>query len=228
MDADYKGMVGDRKNRGEAPRRALLLDIMDTVVVDPFFHGGIEDFFGLSLSELYAAIRPGLWVAFEHGEVDEDEYYRRFFADGRGVDGAALLQWMRDGYRIVDGMVELMSELRAEGIPMYALSNYPVWWREIEATLTLSRWLQWRFVSCMTGVRKPDPRSYTGAADALGLQTSACFFVDDRRSNVDAAVDTGMQGAVFSDAASLRQALVEAGYLPTANRKNIEIGATTP
>ena len=151
-------------------RRILLADIMDTVVVDPFFHGGIEDFFGMSKRELFGAIQPGVWLEFERGELSEEAYYQRFFRDGSGVDGAALVAWMSERYRIVDGMEALLEDAVRAGIEVYALSNYPVWWRVIEERLALSRYLQWRFVSCMTGVRKPDPKAYRIPLKELGAQ----------------------------------------------------------
>ncbi len=196
----------------DAPR-VLLLDVMDTLVVDPFFHSDLRTFFGVGLRELGPRIRADHWVRFERGELDEPTYYAGFFADGTGVDGPALAQWMAERYRPVPGIEALLGELRQAGVPMYALSNYPVWWRLIERELRLSRWLQWRFVSCMTGVRKPDPAAYTGPAAALGVPTAQCVFVDDRRSNVDAAIATGMAGVVFESAAQLRRSLVDLGVL---------------
>lgn len=194
-------------------RRVFLVDIMDTVVVDPFFHGGIETFFGASPRELFKSIRPGIWVQFERGEIDEETYYRSFFADGRGVDGPALVRWMAERYRIVDGMQALLTELRDADIEIHALSNYPVWWQVIERTCELSRWLQWSFVSCDTGVRKPDLAAYEGPLEALGVQAEQVLFADDRMTNVEAAIATGMGGHTFDDAAGLRAKFVKLGWL---------------
>ncbi len=194
-------------------RRVLLVDIMDTVVVDPFFHGGVESFFGATVAELYKSIRPGIWLRFERGEIDEDEYYANFFADGRAVDGPALVQWMRTRYRFVDGMEALLSDAGAAGIEIYALSNYPVWWRVIEEQLLLSRYLQWRYVSCMTGVRKPAPQAYIGPTQDLGVAPQRCLFTDDRQSNVSAAQELGMHGHTFTDTAGLRAKMEAMGWL---------------
>lgn len=191
----------------------LLLDVMDTLVVDPFFDADLSTFFGVGIRELAPRIRRDNWVRFERDEISEDAYYAGFYADGTGVDGAALLAWMRARYRFIDGVEDLLSELSQKGVQMYALSNYPVWWRAIEDELRLSRFVQWRFVSCMTGVRKPDPRAYLGAAQQLGVAPQACIFVDDRASNVDAARAVGMGGILFESAAKLRSALVGRGVL---------------
>lgn len=190
----------------------LLLDVMGTLVHDPFYVE-IPRFFGLSLSELIAVKHPSAWVEFETDAIDEATLLARFFADGRPVDGEGLRAAMREAYRFLPGVEPLLQELAARGMPMHALSNYPRWYALIEERLQLSRYLQWSFVSCHTGVRKPDPAAYVHAASALGVEPSACVFVDDREDNCAAARDQGMHAVRFSDAAALRRALVEHGVL---------------
>ena len=189
---------------------------MDTVVVDPFFHGGIEDFFGVGVPELYKSIRPGVWVQFERGELDAQTYYRSFFADGRAIDGPALVAWMAERYRLVDGIEDVLQRAVGAGIEIHALSNYPVWWQVIEERLELSRWLQWSFVSCMTGVRKPDPGAYLGPLDRLGAWPQQCLFTDDRQSNVDAAMEVGMHGHTFEGSDGLLEKLRALGWVTAA------------
>jgi FMN phosphatase YigB (HAD superfamily) len=90
---------------------------------------------------------------------------------------------------------------------MHVLSNYPTWYLMIEERLGLSRYLPWSFVSCRTGVRKPDPEAFLGAARALALPPGACLFIDDHPANVEAARAVGMQALRFEGAASLRAEL---------------------
>ena len=65
----------------------LLVDVMDTLVYNPF-NREIPDFFGLSLPELLEAKHPSAWARFETGEIDEAEYLRVYFRDGRDFDHA--------------------------------------------------------------------------------------------------------------------------------------------
>ena len=190
-----------------APGDVLLLDVMDTLVVDPFHSGVIPGFFGLTLRELLAQKHPDAWVRFERGELAPDEMLRSFFADGRAFDHAAFERAVRGGYAFVEGVEPLLAELRARGVAMHALSNYPCWYRWIEEELALSRYVAWTFVSCETGHRKPAPAAYAHAARALGVPPARCVFVDDRAPNVEAARDAGMRGIVFESARELRGAL---------------------
>jgi FMN hydrolase / 5-amino-6-(5-phospho-D-ribitylamino)uracil phosphatase len=192
--------------------RVLLLDVMGTLVHDPFFVE-VPRFFGLSLAELVAVKHPRAWVEFELDAIDEATLLSRFFADGRAVDGEGLKAAMRAAYRLLPGVEPLLSQLRTRGVPMHALSNYPRWYALIEAALGLSRWLRWSFVSCHTGLRKPDPAAYRHASAALGVEPSACLFVDDREDNCAAAREQGMDAVRFADAAALQRALVERGLL---------------
>lgn len=191
----------------------LLLDVMDTLVYDPF-HAEVPALFGMTLPELLAAKTPEAWPAFERGEWDEDRLAREYFRDGRRLDVAAMKRTLAAAYRFLPGVEALLEALRRAGVPMVALSNYPAWYRLVEERLRLSRFLSWERVSCATGVRKPDPEAYLGAARALGRRPDECLFVDDRTRNVAAAEAVGMPALLFVDAAGLRAALVERGILP--------------
>lgn len=196
----------------------LLLDVMDTLVYDPF-RREIPAFFGLTLPELLAQKHPTAWVRFEHGELDEEALFATFFADGRAFDGGAFIDMLRATYRWIDGVEPLLAELAAEGVPMHALSNYPCWYRLIEERLRVSRYAAWSFVSCDTGVRKPDPEAYLFASRALGVPPARCLFVDDRERNCDAAREVGMDAIVFEDAAQLRRELAARGLVgPSRSR----------
>jgi hypothetical protein len=125
----------------------LLLDVMDTLVSDPFYEA-MPRHFGMPFRELLDAKHPTAWVEFERGEIGEPELLAKFFKDGRAVDGEALTRMMREQYRILDGIEPLLARLKAAGVPMHACSNYPVWWRNVEASTRLGRWIEWTFVSC--------------------------------------------------------------------------------
>jgi HAD superfamily hydrolase (TIGR01509 family) len=190
--------------------------MMDTVVVDPFFDG-VETLFGQSFETLVAELTPGAWVEFELGRIDEATFLSRMFRDGRHVDARRLRDWLCARYRYVEGMDALLDDLVEADVEMHVLSNYPCWHTYIEQTLGLARRLPWTFVSCETGVRKPDPQAFTGAARALSVAPADCLFVDDREANCEAAIATGMNAVVFRDAAHLRACLVDLGALSDAS-----------
>lgn len=53
-----------------------------------------------------------------------------------------------NGYRWMEGVEELLLDLGRQGVEMHIITNYPVWYKRIEAKLAVSRFLPWSFVSC--------------------------------------------------------------------------------
>ena len=110
--------------------------------------------------------------------------------------------------------MSLAALARRWGTPLYVYSADEIRARIIEEELRLSRFLEWSFVSCESGLRKPDPAAYTQALTSLGLAAdpSRVVFVDDSRTNCEAAAALGIDAVQFTDVASLRAALVERGF----------------
>ena len=158
-------------------------------------------------------MHPTAWVDFELDRIDEPTFLAQFFADGRAYDVPGFLELVRRGYRWMQGMETLLAELHGLGVEMHALSNYPDWWRTIERDLQVSRYLRWSFVSCDTGLRKPDPAAYTSAAATLGRRPDECLFVDKTGHNCKAAAQVGMGAIKYTDTPALRLALGRLGVL---------------
>jgi len=182
------------------------------LVFDPYASAQPE-FFGMTWEELWNEKHPTAWVDFELGKLTEAEYLLNFFADGRDFDHSGLKETMRVSYRWLEGMEELLSDLSDRGFEIHAFSNYPIWYRMIEERFGLSRFLRWSFVSCRTGVRKPDERGYQQAARTLGRLPQDCLFVDDRAPNCAGAAAVGMDAVLFSGAPTLRADLEHRGLL---------------
>ncbi|MCP4192817.1 MAG: HAD family phosphatase [Planctomycetaceae bacterium] len=188
-------------------RPLLLFDVMGTLVTEPFLEA-MPRFFQMSLAQLRAAVDPTPWIEFEKNRIHEQQFCDQFFRDGRSVDPQKLRQCLYDAYDWVDGMQELMVELHQSGVEMHALSNYPIWFEIIEEKLKLSRYLDWTFVSCKTGFRKPDPEAYRVVGRKLQISMDDCVFVDDRQENVEAARAVGMDSVLIDDHHGVREELV--------------------
>jgi 2-haloacid dehalogenase len=114
----------------------------------------------------------------------------------------------------IDGTVEILRELRAAGVPCYALTNMESWTypgrRERYPFLT---WFDGTIVSGFEGVAKPDPRVFELLLDRYGLTPADTLFIDDSAVNVQAARASGMQAIEFESPAGLRAALEDVGLL---------------
>jgi HAD superfamily hydrolase (TIGR01509 family) len=191
-------------------RPVLLWDVMGTLVHDPFFEE-MPEFFGVTFQDLLKQLQHGPWIEFELGRRSEGEFLRDFFADGRDFDHTGFVKVVREAYRWLPGMESLLAELRGAGHTMHAFSNYPEWYRMIEDRLEVSRFASWSFVSCLTGLRKPDRAAYENVLRELRLSPDQCIFIDDRVVNCDAARDAGIHAIRFEDASAIRDALREIG-----------------
>ena len=197
---------------GETKPNAILLDIMETVVAEPFLEV-MPRYFNMSAQDFLTEKDPRSWIEFEHGNITEEQYFASFFSDRREIDGEGLKQAMHDAYEWLPGMEQLLSELKESGFPLFALSNYSIWYLMIEEKLKLSNYLNWDFVSCNTGHRKPDQEAYLGPTASLALKPEQILFIDDRPVNIDGAQKVGMQAHLFTSSDALETMLRHNKYL---------------
>lgn len=195
-----------------SPRPVILFDIMDTLVYNPF-NKEIPDYFGLSTPLLLEQKDPAAWPAFELGQIDERTYLRCYFRDRRTFNHARFLTVIADAYRWLDDAESMLRQLAESRIRIHAFSNYPTWYRTIEDRLHLSRFLEWTFVSCHTGVRKPSPGAYQHVLKTLGQPANQYLVIDDQRQNCEAAIDQGMDAIQFVNMHQLRLELRQRGLL---------------
>jgi 2-haloacid dehalogenase len=114
----------------------------------------------------------------------------------------------------VPGTAELLAELRATGVPLYALTNWSA------ETFALARerfefldWFDGLLVSGEERIVKPDPAIFQLLLDRFGLDAGATLFVDDSEANVAAAAALGFDAVRFRDPDRLRRDLAERGLL---------------
>jgi 2-haloacid dehalogenase len=117
----------------------------------------------------------------------------------------------------IPGAVALLAELRAAGVPLYALSN----WSAETFRLTRERfpflaWFDGLVISGQERMAKPDRRIFELLLDRFGLAPDATLFVDDSAANVAAAREVGMDAVRFRDPGRLRRDLASRGLLDGA------------
>ncbi len=114
-------------------------------------------------------------------------------------------------------MHDLVAELDAAGVPLFAITNFSheFWppFRAREAQL-FDRFRD-VVVSGEEKMVKPDPAIYRLALARFGLEPHAAVFIDDNAANVAGAEALGIASIHFTDAAATRARLVELG-LPIA------------
>lgn len=198
-----------------APVQAVCLDLMGTVLHDPYLEA-IRAGTGGSVEAFHRDsdwVRSGTWHAFERGEIDEATFEARLAAaTPDGVDVAAFTAARHAGYAYLPGMQALVAELAAR-LPVWIASNYPLWIDDLLGRFGLADLVAGVVVSCRVGVRKPDPGFYEAMVQAVGVPAESCLFVDDRPVNCGAAEAAGLRAQVFTGAAGLRERLAAEGVV---------------
>jgi 2-haloacid dehalogenase len=117
----------------------------------------------------------------------------------------------------IEGAVALLAELRAAGVPLYALTNWSA------ETFGIARerfeflsWFDGVVVSGEERIAKPDRRIFRLLLDRFGLAPAVTFFVDDSAANVAAALEIGLDAVVYRDPGQLRRDLAVRGLLDGA------------
>jgi 2-haloacid dehalogenase len=133
----------------------------------------------------------------------------------------------------IDGTVEILRELRAAGVPCYALTNMETWtYPGRRERYPFLRWFEGTVVSGFEGVAKPDPRVFELLLERFGLTAASTLFVDDSPTNVEAARRVGLQAIEFESPAALRHDLEDAGLLDSTpgnlHKRASDTGPTGP
>ena len=114
----------------------------------------------------------------------------------------------------VPGSEEIVGELHARGVPLYAITNFGAdTWAGFAPTWRLRD----RFIEIVVSgdeqLAKPDPAIYALAAGRFGRAPETMLFIDDSLPNVTSARACGWHAHHFVDAAGLRTELTGRGLL---------------
>ena len=114
----------------------------------------------------------------------------------------------------VEGMYELVRELKEAGYGIYLLSNASVRQHAYWPRVPGSEFFDGTLISADEKIMKPQPEIYRLCMERFGLKPEECIFIDDVQANVDGAAVCGIAGTVFTgDASVLRNSLREAGIV---------------
>ncbi|MFI5531237.1 HAD family hydrolase [Kitasatospora sp. NPDC051853] len=105
----------------------------------------------------------------------------------------------------VDGEVAEVVRRVRRVMPVVLVTNATLWLEEDLERLGIDDLADHVVSSARVGIAKPDPEIYRIAAERAGVPAHRCAFVDDSRTNVEAARRAGMTGVLYRSAADLRR-----------------------
>jgi 2-haloacid dehalogenase len=120
--------------------------------------------------------------------------------------------WLRMVRGVIEDTVEVFDEIRAAGIPTYALTNFSTEkWEVATEAFPVLREFDGVVVSGTERTTKPDEKIYRILLERYDLDAGRTFYTDDVQHNVDAARAVGLDAELFTGATVLRDQLVARG-----------------
>lgn len=151
------------------------------------------------------------WAQMDRGTLNDQEaaeiICRRVPEHLHDAVGKLVTMWDRPILPI-DGMEELIAELKGMGYGIYLLSNASIRQHDYWPRVPASRFFDGTLISCDVRLVKPQTEIYQELCRKFSLKADECVFIDDIALNVEGAVFSGMHAIVFhNDAALLREEL---------------------
>ena len=162
-----------------------------------------------------ALFRSIEWVWMDRGTITDDEVVaavcarlpERLHQAVRDI----LDNWHQD-IPPLDGVYDLVKELKGKGYGIYLLSNTCTRFHSFRKNIPALRFFDGEFISADHHLVKPEPGIYQCFLEEMGLQGTECIFIDDVPLNVEGAIRCGINGIVYhGDPVLLRRQLREMG-----------------
>ncbi len=124
-----------------------------------------------------------------------------------------ILNWT-DYLHPIEGMEDLVAELKEQGYKIYLLSNASFNQHNYWEKIPVHKYFDGKIVSCDVGEVKPFREIYEALYKKFNIKPEESFFIDDLIINIFGANRTGMSGYVFTgDVNDLRGELKAQGIL---------------
>lgn len=146
------------------------------------------------------------WDRLDAGTISDDEVIceskKRIPERLHEVAEKIYYNWI---YNIpeIEGMRELLTELREKGYKLYLLSNICTYFASHADEIPILKMLDGCVFSAVAGYVKPSREIYDHLCEKFSLIPAETVFVDDRVENIEGAIKAGLRGVLFEGDVSL-------------------------
>ena len=156
-----------------------------------------------------------------HFQADQGAMLSHMVAERSAIfpQYAHLIQAYADRFeesipRFIDGTADIIEDLAAQNITLFAITNFGAeFFERYRAQQPIFNNFEDIIVSGAEKIIKPAPEIFTLALRRFGIKPQQAIFIDDVRSNIDAARNSGFATHHFITAKALRHDLVGRGLL---------------
>jgi len=147
-----------------------------------------------------ATTRNNDWNLHDKGDISDEEMLARFIAND--PEDEEDIRRMYDDLSILvspyDYALDWIKRLKVAGYRVYILSNYSrKSYAQASEKLSFVKEADGAVISYQEKLIKPDPAIYRVLFDRYSVTPENAVFIDDRKDNIQAAIDCGMHGIVF-------------------------------
>ena len=164
------------------------------------------------MNEVFCSLE---WARMDRGSLTEEEAVKSVCArlpERLHLAAERLVTMWERPILEVDGMYELVKELKDKGYKVYLLSNASVRQHEYWPRIPASELFDGKLISSDVHLVKPQPEIYRLFCDTFHVLPEECFFIDDSPQNIEGAYEVGIQGAIFhGEVGALRKSIRAAG-----------------
>lgn len=142
---------------------------------------------------------PKFWEDYDRGVVTYDQVLTSL-AEYNSCDRELAEKNLRRSIltqEAIPATTALIEELKTTELKLYVLSNMSLEFIEFLRQQPVYRHFDGEVVSCQEHVVKPEPEIYAILEQRYGIDPSETLFIDDRRANVDTAIERGWDGYHF-------------------------------
>lgn len=148
------------------------------------------------------------WDRMDDGTLSESELCRlalpRIEEKYRANAEEAIMSW-HERLPEWEGMRELLSDLKARGVPIFLISNISRGFASHASEIPILSFIDNAVFSAITDYVKPSREIFELACSRFGYRAEECVFIDDSEKNIRGASDFGLNTVLFDgDATSLR------------------------
>jgi HAD superfamily hydrolase (TIGR01509 family) len=150
------------------------------------------------------------------GNISEREYWQKFINEtGYNLSVEFLEQAIRQNFRRIDGVEEVIRELRSHGYRLGLISDHCMEWiAYCEKYFPINELFETRCYSFEEGLRKTGTEIYHRFFEMFGIEPNRVIGIDDRQKRIEVMKQAGIEKTIlFQNALQLRGDLIQYGII---------------
>jgi len=173
--------------------KAIILDMYGVIVKDT--GDGFYEYVNRTFPDIPVKEMQAEWLKGSVGEYTSKELLARM---GYIDNWKEAEQEYLDTVELIDGFEEFILAMKKQYKLALITNDLSEWSQYLREKYQLDPYFEVIAVSGDLKMKKPDARIFQYTLDRLGCSASDCVYIDDRRRNLEAARELGMDTVLFN------------------------------